>query len=474
MPAPAHDRVEAGFLILLDVEEDDVAPRFGGGDGKPPQNVGLYQVQSAHEKSTEPKREGDSARLVAGPIEVRDALPYDVGPTRAQTLSRCPREQCSARRQSQNCHTGCRAHAKCLSDRPRARKRDADDAQHHRRVDEQPGRVGPAHAQDVGVGIASQGLQWGHIAQCEEGTKREYQRDSSAHRQAGKDRRRDKRHVNVYRQKIGEYVGQEELDHNSQRGTSGGAGNPHRRRLRNVDRQHLATGSPETAQHGDSVDLALDERPHAARDPDSSEQERHQTDDADEIGKILDRVGGADLGLGHGAQQDLLIRRALSERLHELVGINPGRQLGNDRSVGGAAEDQQLGLGDVFCWNEDARSQHLGDACRAGDVLDRRDDGKGPEAELERVSHLCVERGEQRRIDYRIGALPQHLPAAGGLGDDVAVERIVVGDAANLREASARCAGHHCHRWERRNPGQRNTPVRQRVEQRIESWRKRF
>ena len=172
--------------------------------------------------------------------------------------------------------------------------------------------------------------------------------------------------------------------------TSRSTGDSHCRRLRNVDCQHLAARSTEAAQHGNRVDFSLDECAHTAGDTDSSEQQRDQSDDADEVGQVLDRVRRAHLGLRDRAQTNLLILHALLERLDEFVGVGAGGKLGQDGAACRAAEYHQLCLGDVFRGNEDPRPEHLGDPGGARHVLDRCYDREGAEAKLERVSNSRI------------------------------------------------------------------------------------
>src|SRR5450759_1232727 len=231
-------------------------------------------------------------------------------------------------------------------------------AQYHRRVHHYPRPILPPHVQHFGVGVPAKRLKRRDIAEGEQGAQRKDERDPATDRESGEYRRRHERHPHIDWQKIREHVWKEKLYGHAQRRTRGRTQQTHRRRLHDVDREDLTTRCAQTAKHGYSVDFARDERANTARASDSAEQQCPQPDDPDEAREVFACILGRHFGLRDRQDAHLLILYTFLERLDELVRIDAGRELLENRPLRGASEDQQLCLGYVPGGDEDARTAH--------------------------------------------------------------------------------------------------------------------
>ena len=97
------ERVEGAYLIRLHVEERQVCRRCVRGRSDLPEHVALHQRKRAEEEGTEAECEHDGARLVAGAVEIGDAVAYDESPRQLRELSR----QARAKRRGEPGHANC-------------------------------------------------------------------------------------------------------------------------------------------------------------------------------------------------------------------------------------------------------------------------------------------------------------------------------------------------------------------------------
>ena len=262
----------------------------------------LHQVERRDEEYAEPQREHDRAGLIRRTVEIGHTLPKDVRPPRAWHPTG-QRGQC-ARREPQHTKRDADpcARRESQSHGRRAQHGDRDDGgPDHCRDDPRGGIAGDSRREvrSPRLDMAPQRLQRRDPAQREQRPEREEERDpeSGAESEEYGPRHDVNRHID--RQEIVNGDRQRELDGDPERDADQRADQPHGCRLRDIDHQHLGAGGAQTPEDGGGFDLSRDEGGDPAGDPDAAEQERHHSDDPQEIGQSLDRVGEIDFGVDH-------------------------------------------------------------------------------------------------------------------------------------------------------------------------------
>ncbi len=327
----------------------------------------------------------------------------------------------------------------------RARDAEGGDAQHHQQADHDAKRIEAGAAQRRSVGLPPQRLQGTHIAQCDQWLEREHERNPDTHENAGEQRRRLERDTHVHRKKVGEHVGKPKLQRNAEHAAECRADEPHCDGLKEIHREHLTARCAETAENGHRVDLAHDERVHAARHADAPEQQRHETDDAQKVAKLVDGLREIEFRLRRSAKTHLRFLEARLESVDEARRRELRCELEQRAVLGPAAEQQQRRLIEVLSWNEDAWPDRGRDADVARHAQQRSGDGEARKPEGDRVSDVRVERHEQRGIDKGKAPFVEMAPRAGRLRENLPVERIPGRYRFHLCEPRESRARRQCH-----------------------------
>ena len=210
-----------------------------------------------------------------------------------------------------------------------------------------------------------------------------------------------------------------------------------------------------------------DEDDHSARHPDPAEQQRDQAHQPEVTGEPAERVVQVRLVLGDRANPHALGQEqgavALGEGLRRHARGQPHERL----VLGAGTESQQARPGQVPRGDVDARPERRADPDVARRTHDRAADHEAALAERERVAQPGVECREERRIDHHPVSLRQLAPRGGGLGADLAVERVAALDGGDLHQPGTARPRHISHPGEAREPGDRAAPRDERVEDRL-------
>ena len=481
MLAGAQQGVERGCLIILHVEEEQVAGRAGRCGLHPTEQIRLHEIHGAEQERAEAEGERDGTGLIGRAMQIRDALTQLERPRRPGTAASRGDEQRGGDPEHQHRAADGRADVEPLAHVPDARHHDADDAAHQQRIDRQARGVVPLSGQGRVVHLAANRLQRRHATQREQWPHGEHQRHPYAGGEAQDQRSRFEGEFDIDGEEVGYHAGEQELHGDAKHGAGDRAHEPHGSRLHHVQGQDLAAGRAEAAQHGHRVDLGRHEGVHAAGHTDAPQQQRDEADDAEEVGQAGHRLGEIPLGVRHrththtgagGTRQQprrrIRRRRGRAPRRGGVgwrrlvvaprstallaagflrflqrgrLGVDPTAEVARHRLCGGrrgqrrgelehhvvlgpAAELQQGGGVEPLIRHVHTGPDDRRDAGIAGHIAQRAGDQEQLLAEAERIADRGVEGDQERRIDEHDRLVVHARPGVRGNGFDFAVERI--------------------------------------------------
>ena len=325
--ACAQHRIQRLGLIVLHVEEQQVAGARVSGRLNLSQQIRLHEIDGAEQKCAEAQGQRHRACLVGRSMQVRDPLAQRERPRWTRYTS-CG---CDEQRRRDPKHSDCAgdrgADDQSIAHVPESRDDDRDQAADQQPIDAQSRDVFPLARHRRRIHLASNRLQRRHAAQRQQWAHREHQGHPDTGAEARQQRLGLENDLHVDRKEIRDDAWQQELNTDAYQGASRGADESHRRRLHDVQRQHLTARRTEASQHGDGIDLRGDEGIHTARDTDAAKQQRDESDDAQEVGETSDRFGEITLGVLDGDDAHARARRRSRQAIARRVRNECGGRL---------------------------------------------------------------------------------------------------------------------------------------------------
>jgi hypothetical protein len=183
--------------------------------------------------------------------------------------------------------------------------------------------------------------------------------------------------------------------------------------------------------------FVLDEHVDRAGDAEPAEQQRAETDQAEEAAQRLERLCQLFRLFGGRVEADRCAPEAVVVAVEETLQLDIVRNLQKDLVTGERAERQHAGRGQVAGGDEDARTERASERNLRRHRRQHAAHLEPGTAETDAVADRCAQLLQQRALEQCASALVETPPRTGRLRHEIAVERIRSLHRAHLHEPRA-------------------------------------